>query len=354
MPRNDVIVYVSQKDAGRISAYRLAESGDLALVQHVEAGGMVMPLAISPDRRFLYAALRDEGDFALTTFAIDGHSGELSRLGQVPAAQSITYIATDRSGSFLFAATNPHTPGIPAVLSQNAIGPQGWLQTPLQSWITPPKLHAVLPDPANRFVLATSCNGEAILRYPLDAASGVLGDQPLEPVIMQASARRGPRHLRFHPNHRYLYVLNEYDATIAVYSYDPRDAGMVETQLVDTKPASYVPGDRRGRGVSAGAADIHLTPDGRWLYASVRGALSMAIFAVDAQNGSLTPAGHFAVLAEPRGFAIDPFGRHMIVAADACARIVIYRIDAATGQCSQIAEHDTGGGPNWVECLRLP
>lgn len=354
MSQGTTTLYVSQAEARQISAYRLDdETGELTLIQHADATGKVMPLAISPDRRFLYGALRDDDAFALVGFAIDSASGRLTRLGKVPAAESITYIATDHTGRHLFAATNPHTAGIPAMLTQNAIGKDGWLQQPMRTWVTPPKLHAVIPDPGNRFLLATSCNGDCLVRYPFDAATGIVGPDPLPEVTMEVTQRRGPRHLTFHPNNRFLYVINEYDATITVYDYDPRDAGMAEAQVIGAGPPGYVPAQRGKHGISAGAADIHLTPDGRWLYASVRSALSMAIFAVDHDTGRLTPAGHFPVLAEPRGFAIDPLGRFLIVAADASARLTVYRIDGQSGACTKLADYETGAGPNWVECVSL-
>ena len=188
--------------------------------------------------------------------------------------KAVTYLATDRTGRYLFAATNPHTTERPAVLSLNAISEQGAAQAPFRTWVTPPKLHAVLADPGNRFVLATSCNGESIVRFPFDAATGILGPEPLPLVTMEVASRRGPRHLAFHPDRPILYVINEHDATVTVYDYDARDAGLSEVQLICAKPPGYEPGDRRGRGISAGAADIHFTPDGRWLYVSVRGPLS--------------------------------------------------------------------------------
>ncbi|MBC2666128.1 lactonase family protein [Novosphingobium flavum] len=352
-PTPDIAVYVSQHGARQISVYRLnGTTGTLEPVQDAPAGGMVMPLAVSPDRRFLYAALRDEGSFANVAFTIDQRTGRLTRLGQVPAAESITYIATDHTGRLLFSATNPHG-GAPATLSYNLIGPDGWLQQPLRSFETPPKLHAVIPDPGNRFVLATSCNGESIVRYPLDAATGTIGPDPLPEVRMEVTSRRGPRHLRFEPGGRRLYVINEYDGTVTVYAYDAVNADLTEIQVIAATPPDFEIVDRRGRGPSAGAADLHFTPDGRWLYASVRGALVMAIFAVDPETGLLTAAGHFPVLSEPRGFAIEPLGRYMIVAADNVAKLVVYRIEPASGACEKVHEYATGEGPNWVECVRL-
>ena len=80
----------------------------------------------------------------------------------------------------------------------------------------------------------------------------------------------------------------------------------------------------------------------------------MATFSVDASSGRLTLHGHFSVSPEPRGFAIDPFGRYLLVAGDASANLIVHRIDADTGRSTQIAEYETGEGPNWIECLRLP
>jgi 6-phosphogluconolactonase len=126
-----------------------------------------------------------------------------------------------------------------------------------------------------------------------------------------------------------------------------------EIQIADAKPEGFVPFDRRGKGITAAGADIHFTPDGKWLYVSVRGSLTIAAFAVDHATGLLDAVGHFPAPADPRGFAIDPFSRFLLVAGDITNNLVVHRIDAATGALTQVADYQTGEGPNWVECVRL-
>ena len=159
------------------------------------------------------------------------------------------------------------------------------MQPPHQVIRTPPKTHSILPDPSNRFAFVASCDGDAMVRYAFDAATGLLDPDPLPPVHVQPKS--GPRHFVFHPNYRFMYLLNEYDGSLYSYGYDARNGALSEIQVSSTVPPDF----DKERIVRA--ADMHLTPDGKWLYASGRHPLTLAIFRVDAMTGRLTPAGQF-------------------------------------------------------------
>jgi len=346
-----IFVYVSQHASEQISVLRMDPgTGVLTPVQDVPATGRVMPLAISPDRRFLYASLRNE-PWSVASFAIDGWTGELTHLGNTPAYETMVNITTDLTGRFLFAASNSPKGRRTGILSVAPIGTQGVVQSPYEMVRTPPKLHSVQPDPTNRFIVGASCDGDAIVRHRFDAATGIFDPEPLPPVLFEPG--RGPRHFRFHPGGRSLAVVNEYDASVCVFRYNPQTGGMAELQIADAKPPGFVAGDYRGKGITASGADIHYTPNGRWLYVSVRGSLTIAAFAVDQTTGKLTNVGHVPAPDAPRGFGIDPFGRFLFAAGDESNDLIAYRIDGTSGALTQIAEYATGGGPNWVEVVRL-
>lgn len=348
MAESEMYVYVSQQDARQISVYRMSSSGELSKVQDVSVPGKAMPMAISPDRRFLFIALRTE-PYSIASFAIDGANGTLTHLGNASAPNSAPYISTDHTGRFLLGAYNPE--GEPAGrrtgwISVSAIGPHGHVQAPHQIIRTPPKTHSILPDPSNRFAFVASCDGDAMVRYAFDATTGMLHPDPLPPVHVQPKS--GPRHFVFHPNYRYMYLLNEYDGSLYSYGYDASNGALVEIEVSSTVPPEF----DKERVVRA--ADIHITPDGRWLYASGRHPLTLAIFGVDATTGRITPAGHVPVAREPRGFNIDPFGRYLLAAGLQANTLTSYRINSESGALTKLAEYPTGDGPNWIEILRLP
>jgi 6-phosphogluconolactonase len=345
---------VSQHGSEQISVLSMSpRTGELTRVQDVAVKGKVMPLAVSPDRRFMYAALRSKPNWSISSFAIDGQTGELTQIGNTAAFNSTVYLSTDRTGRFLIAANNPnnydHRTG---ALCISAIGDHGCVQAPYEMVRTPPKLHSAGVDPSNRFIFGMSCDGDAVLRYAFDATTGILNPDPLPPVLVER--RRGPRHFQFHPNNRFMYMVTEYDASVYAFRYDVRNGALTEIQIIGAPPPGFEPQERGRLGISAAGADLHFTPDGRWLYVSVRASLTMAVFAVDPVTGLLTSAGHFPVPKEPRGFSIDPLGRYLFVAGDESKNLVSFAIDPATGALSKLAEYPMGEGPNWVECVRLP
>jgi 6-phosphogluconolactonase len=336
--RGTVVVYVSNADSGDISVLSLDEaSGQLSTLQTAEVGGTVMPIAISPDRRFLYTARRSE-PLAVVAFAIDSSSGRLSKIGEAPLPASMAHLATDATGRWLFSASYGGN-----LVAVSPLGADGRPQAAAQQIPTAPKAHCMRAAPGNRHVFATSLGGGLVLQFRFDAATGTL--QPNEPPLLAVRAASGPRHLAFHPQAPWVMLLNELDASLDVLALDRTHGTLTPRHTFDTLPSGF--------SGEPWAAELRFTPDGRFLYTSERRSSTLATFAVDAATGALALRGHTATQAEPRGFAITPSGRHLIAAGQASHRLSVYRIDAETGALTFTAEHGAGRNPNWVEALSL-
>jgi 6-phosphogluconolactonase len=338
------IVYVGNAGSADISVLRL-EVADGALtpvetvpVPGVQRPGGATPIAIRPDRGVLYIGQRGQ-PLAVAAFRIAADSGRLSLIGSDPLAGNMAYLATDRAGRFLLAASFADDR-----ITVNAIAPDGRVGPLVQSLATPPKPHAILTDAANRHAIATSLGGDRLLRFRFDAAAGTL--MPLSPADVPVRDGAGPRHLAFHPAGRVLYVLNELDGSIDVFDYDAAGGGLTPKQT-----ASMLPSGFKGR---PSAAELRLTADGRWLYASERTSSTLAGFAVSASHGTLTAIGHFPTAAQPRSFAIDPAGRVLVAAGQRSGRIAVHAIDAAAGRLTWLKDYAVGDNPNWVEIIDLP
>ncbi len=331
------IVYVSNADSGELSVLSLDEaSGTLAPRQTVPCGGIVMPLALRPDRRMLYAALRNE-PWRVLAFAIDPRDGTLAPLGEAPLAQSLAHIAVDGSGRWLFGASYGGS-----LLTLNPLGADGRPEAPCWQQATGPKAHAMRAAPGNRFVYATSLGADHVLQFAFDADRGTL--IPLAPPAYHGRSGAGARHLAFHPAGRVAWLLNELDATLDVLALGA-DGQLSEVQTVSFLPPGFA-GEPWG-------AELRLTPDARFLYASERRSSTLAGFAVDA-HGRLAPIGHWPTQAQPRGFAITPSGRWLVAAGQLSHAVGLHAIDPATGALTLRQELAVGRNPNWVEAIALP
>lgn len=334
------VVYVSNADSRSISVLGLDEAtGALATRQTVDAGGIVMPMTLLPSCGWLIAVRRNE-PFAALSFAIDPADGRLVPLGEGPLPASMAYASADHGGRFLFTASyGAH------LVAVSPIGPDGIVQPPQQLLPTGPNAHAIRADGTNRFVFSTSLGGDVIHQWRFDAIAGTL--TPNDPPSIAIRAGAGPRHFELHPDGRLAFLLNELDATVDVLALDPERGTLRVLHTVETMPSGFAGG-------APWAADIHLTPDGRFLYTSERRSSTIAAFRVDATRGVLTLAGHVDVQSQPRGFAITPSGRWLVVAGQTSQRVGVHAIDARSGVLRFVAEHGVGQNPNWVEILALP
>ena len=296
-------------------------------------------LAVDPQRRYLYAGQETNESEAPAVFAyaIDAETGNLSYLNQQPAHGGLPcHVATDNSGKFVFAA-NYGSGSVPVypVLEDGQLGSATTVIQHQGSSVNPnrqegPHAHAAIVSPDNRYVFVPDLGLDKIMVYKFDPEHSEL--VPYKLPFCQVHAGAGPRHLVFHPDGQYAFVINELGATIIVLGYD--DGVLTPLQTVSTLPSGF-------EGESSCAA-IRVSPSGQFVYGSNRGHDSIAIFDFDEANAALTLVGHAPTQGQtPRDFAIDPSGTFLLAANQDSDTIVTFRVNQETGQLEdtgQVAE----------------
>jgi 6-phosphogluconolactonase len=291
-------------------------------------------LARHPSRPVLYA-ISEVNEFdrektgAAAAWAIEGKSGRLTLVTeQSSGGAGPCYASVDNSGSALLVAN--YAGGSVACLPIEADGrlkPPSQIEKHHGSSVNPPRqtgpfAHCFDADAAGRFALAADLGTDKLMVYRLDAAKGRFA--PNVPPFVQVAAGAGPRHLAFHPSGRFVYLINELNSTVSVFHYDAAKGTLAAVQSIGTLPAGF-------HGEST-AAEIAVDHSGRFVYASNRGHDSIAIFAVDPENGGLKSLGHQSTHGKtPRHFAIDPTGKFLLAANQGSGNVVIFRIDGQSG-----------------------
>jgi 6-phosphogluconolactonase len=351
-------VYVSNAEDGDIGMYALQADGSLQPGQRFKATKLVMPMAVSPDKRFLIAAVRSK-PYQAYSYSIDKSSGALNLVGTGPLAESYPYIALDRSGRFLLGASyGANQVGV------NPVGADGRVGEPLQVIPTARNAHSIRTDNTNRFVFVPHLGTDQVFQFLFDEKSGRLVANT--PPVLQVKQGTGPRHLIVSPDNRFVYLLNELTGMVTTLSLDPNAGTLKELDSVSALPpdTKLVSGAPRGAVGAPGASqvqrntdndiwasDLRLTPNGRFLYAAERTSSTLAAFRVDTASGKLTYLGSTPTEKQPRGFNIDPASRFVIVSGEKSDTISSYTIDAATGALKPIGRYPTGKGANWVEIV---
>ena len=351
-------VYVSNADDGDIGAYRLLDSGELQPGARIKAANVVMPMTVSPDRRFLYAAARSK-PYTVYVYSIDPGTGALTQVSSSPLAESFPYISLDKTGRYLFGASyGGH------VISVNAVGSDGKVAAdPLQVIPVGRNAHSIRVDSSNSFVYVPTLGSDEIFMFTFDAKSGKLASNT--PAVFLAKPMTGPRHFITSPDNRYMYVLSELVGTVTTFSIDGKTGLLTEVSSATGLPpdSKLGPGAPRGAiGAPGGppprntdndiwAADIHMAPSGKFIYISERTSNTIAAFSVDSASGKLTYLSSTPTEKQPRGFNLDPKGRFMVVSGEKSDTVSVYAIDQASGAPKFLNKYPTGKGANWVEIV---
>lgn len=336
-----------------IYVYRMdSSSGELTF--QWEAKGILNPsfLDLHPQRDFLYA-VNEVGTFAggegggVSAFSVDPASGELTLLNAYPSrGKDPCYISIEATGRFALVAN--YSSGTVAMLPIQADGQLGPATDVVQhsgSSVDPkrqtaPCAHCIRPDPTNRFAIAADLGADKLFIYRMDLENGKLSKH----AEVKTRPGAGPRHVTFHPNGRYMYVINELNSTLIVYRYDGDAGSLEEVQTISTLPPDY-----KGENL---CADVHI--HGIYLYASNRRHDSLAWYHIDENTGQLSYEGNVPSGGrEPRGFVIDPSGSFLLAAHEKSDNIVVFRIDPGTGRPSRTGHEAKLSKPVCVRFVHL-
>jgi 6-phosphogluconolactonase len=345
-------VYVSNADDGDIGIYRMLDSGELQTVAKAKAASVVMPMAVSPDRRFLYAASRSK-PYTVHVYAIDTGTGALTPLSTAPLAESFPYISLDKTGRFLFGASYGGN-----VVSVNAVGADGRVAAePLQVIPVGRNAHSIRVDGSNKFVYVPTLGSDAIFMFTFDAQTGKLSSNT--PAIYLAKPVTGPRHFITSADNRFVYLLSEMVGTVTTLSVDGKTGLLTEVGTASGLPpdsklgpgAPRVGPPTRNLDNDIWAADIHMTPNGKLMYISERTSNSISTLSVDGASGKVAYLSSTPTERQPRGFNIDPKGRYMVVTGEKSDTISVYAIDQDSGALRFLNKYPSGKGANWVEIV---
>lgn len=189
-------------------------------------------------------------------------------------------------------------------------------------------VHATVYSPDYRMLFVPDLGMDKLMMYKVDSRSGLLS--PAEPPFIETVGGAGPRHMAFHPSENFMYLMEELTGTISVYEFKENKWATIQNPTAH--PMNY-----KG---AMGSADIHISPDGRFLYCTNRGeSNTIAIFSINQATGILTPVGHQSTLGiHPRNFTIHPSGNYLLVANRDSDEVVIFRINSFTGMLTDTGE----------------
>ena len=285
-------------------------------------------LAVSNNGNFVYSVAEIEKEGAVYAYRLDKKTGVLSQIDKQPTAGAyLCHITLDKTGKY--AIVSSYGGGNLSILP---IQPDGTLGAPTQTIQhqgkgvniarqESPHVHSATMSPDNKQVFVADLGIDQLKTYQLDLKTGKL--LAANPPFTKVADGSGPRHFTFHPNGKFAYVIQELSSEVTVFDY--KNGQLTAKQSVSTLPTDY-------KGENS-CADVHISPDGKFLYGSNRIHDSIVIYGINQTTGELSYVGNEPTKGKkPRNFMIDPTGKFVLVANMETDNIVIFKRDAQTGK----------------------
>ncbi|MBA4139276.1 MAG: lactonase family protein [Segetibacter sp.] len=309
-------------------------------------------LAIAPDKKHIYAvtetATNNTG--SISAFSFDRSTGKLTFINkQYSGGANPCYVSVHNTNKWV--VTGNYTGGN---LSAFAVNADGRLQ-PLSQLIQhtgagvnkqrqeKAHVHSTVFSPDQKYLFTPDLGEDKVYIYNFNAASAK-PLTPASPAFKASEPGSGPRHFTFHPNNKFAYLIEEMSGTVVAHKYN--NGKLTSIQRIITHPSDFK-GD-------IGSADIHVSPDGKFLYASNRGEENtITIFSIDKNSGKLTLKGYQSTMGQtPRNFNIDPSGNYLLVANQATDNIVIFKRDKQTGLLHETGEQIKVPTPVCIQMMK--
>ncbi|POY36737.1 hypothetical protein C3K47_10280 [Solitalea longa] len=308
-------------------------------------------LAISPNKKIVYA-VNENGDNkgSVSSFTFSNKTGALKLVSKQPTNGSHPcFVDVDNSGKNVI-ATN-YSSGDFVVFKANGDGSL----TPAVQTIKDegsgavadrqeaPHVHSAQFSPDGNFVFVADLGNDRFYKYNFYPASPSEVLTPASPAFYSVPAGSGPRHFAFHPNRKNCYLLNELSGKLIAYNYTQGDLKEIQSIVSDKTPGEN----------NKGCADIHLTPNGKFLYTTNRVTSNEIVAYGVGVDGKLTEVARYKTGTHPRNFVIDPSGKFLLVASRDSNSIVLYKINQETGKLEETKVSLTIDKPVCLKMIRI-
>ncbi len=339
MAAAEMFVYFGSHSAGPGAGFSLArfdtDTGSLSRPEFLLEAREPAFFVLSAEGARLYTC-NSGTPGGLSAYAVDPHTGHLTLLNRVLAGGGDTsFISLDRSGRHVLVANyDGGSVAVFALRPDGSIGDWTAFDQHRGQGVNPVRqthayAHAIVLDPANQFALVPDLGLDKLFIYRFDEGTGSLA--PHVPSYVPIAPGSGPRHVRFHPNGHWVYLINEIACTVEAFNWDARAGTLSPFQTISTLPADF-------KGANA-CAELEIHPNGRFLYGTNRGHDSVAVFAIDQVTGMLTPVElHPCGGRTPRNFAFDPTARWILLTNQDSGNAVVFRVDATSGRLTQTGD----------------
>lgn len=312
-------------------------TGDMEEIQTISDREGPNFQAIHPNDNFLYSVSDDpfsenEPYGTLSAYSIDADTGKLQLMNeQSVVGRGTAHVSVDPLGEFVYVSN--YSEGNVVVYRVNSDGTVSEALDNVQhegSSVNEqrqqgPHVHSVIPSPDGRFIYVSDLGIDQIKIYEIDRDTGEIS--AAEMPFFQNEPGSGPRHFTIHENGRYAYSVEELSVTVSALNVDLQNGSLNQFQRLSLLPEGTERDD------SMSGADIHISPDGRFLYASVRGENLIAIYSINEDNGELSLVGNESTVgSHPRNFMIDQKGEFLLVANRDNDHVVVFRRDQETGE----------------------
>ncbi|MBC7904226.1 MAG: lactonase family protein [Gemmatimonadaceae bacterium] len=343
--------YTSNNDKSKgIYVYRFdTKTGQSSYVSEVQ-GNDPSYLVVSPDKKYVFAVNelggpKKPGEIAAYSF--DKSLGKLSFISSQPSGgDHPCYVNIDKTGKWVIAGNYsggsfsvlPFSDGILGkpvqTIQHTGSGPDASRQEKAH-------VHSTVFSPDEKYLFVPDLGIDKVMTYSFDSQSGTV--KPAAEPFTPTAPGAGPRHFDFHPNGKFAYLVNEMKGMVSAYKYSAGTLRLLQT-------IGMLPKDFKGE---IGSADIHVSPDGKFLYASNRGTSNTIVIYRIAKDGRLTLAGHESTKGKtPRNFNFDPTGKFLLVANQNSDDIVIFKRDLKTGLLADTGNRINVGKPvciKWID-----
>jgi 6-phosphogluconolactonase len=303
------------------------KEGKIENVQVAAELGNPTYLTITKDNRFLYSVVKDGDNGGVAAFSLDASTGKLTEINrEVLAGSPPCHVSVDSKSRYVFSANyhkgqveshliNPKDGSVQPAVS--IIQHEGSGPDPRQE---KPHTHFAAVTPNEKYLAVVELGSDALITYEV-GEDGTL----TEVSRLSTNPGSGPRHLVFHPNHKFAYVMTEFSSEVIFLTFEAETGRFTVKQYISTIPEDFTENNQ-------GSA-IHISSDGRFIYAGNRGHNSIAIFSVNQETGELTFVDRTSTEGDwPRDFNLDPSEKFIVASNQESGNLVLFARDENSGK----------------------